>query len=209
MELALGRGAAREPDGPGEADLLAALRAGDERAYEQLVAGYGGRLLAVARRLLRSEDEARDAVQEAFLLAFRSLARFQGQSRLSTWLHRIVVNAALMRLRRRKARPEEPIDPLLPTFRDDGHASVEYHAWQESAEARLERAEVRARVRGAIDRLPESYRTVLLLRDIEELETGEVARLLGVSANAVKIRLHRARQALRTLLDREAGGQGD
>jgi len=181
--------------------LLAALREGDGRAYERLVTGHGGRMLAVARRMLRNDEEARDAVQEAFLSAFRGLPRFAGQSRLTTWLHRITVNAALMKLRSRRARPEESIEPLLPNFLEDGHATRSYVEWPESAEQLLQRAEVRRLVRTAIDRLPPTYRTVLLLRDIEELDTGEVAELLSVSENAVKIRLHRARQALRELLD--------
>ena len=158
-------------------------------------------MLAVARRMLRNDEEAQDTVQEAFLLAFRGLARFEGQSRLATWLHRITVNAALMKLRRRRARPEESIEPLLPTFQADGHAMRSYRNWPESAETLLERAEIRSLVRSSIDRLSPTYRTVLLLRDIEELDTTEVAAMLGISANAVKIRLHRARQALRELLD--------
>ncbi len=195
---------ARTEQGASESDesaLLAALRGGDDRAYERLVSTHGGRMLAVARRILRNDEEARDALQEAFLLAFRGLPRFAGQSRLSTWLHRIVVNSALMKLRRRSARPEESIEPLLPTFLEDGHATVSYRAWPESAEALLERAEVRNLVRASIDRLPATYRTILMLRDIEELDTTAVAGMLGISANAVKIRLHRARQALRELLD--------
>ncbi len=184
-----------------ERAMLAALRSGDDRAYERLVSEHGGRMLAVARRMLRNDEEARDALQEAFLLAFRGLPRFEGQSRLSTWLHRIVVNASLMKLRSRRAHPEESIEPLLPTFLDDGHSSDTYCDWSESADRLLERAEVCGLVRSAIDRLPATYRTVLLMRDIEELDTGEVAEMLGISANAVKIRLHRARQALRELLD--------
>jgi len=195
------------PDGPralpdDEAQFVAALRAGDGRAYERLVSEFGGRMLAVARRILRSEEDARDALQEAYLQAFRALPRFEGQARISTWLHRIVVNAALMKIRSKKARPEESIEPLLPTFRDDGHATVAFCGWDETADQLLERRETREMLRAAIDRLPESYRTVLMLRDIEELDTQEVAELLGVTANAVKIRLHRARQALRELLDR-------
>src|SRR5262245_59283206 len=85
------------PGGADEAALLVALRGGDDRAYQRLVADYGGRLLAVARRILRNEDDARDALQEAFLQAFRALPRFEGHARISTWLHRIVVNAALMK----------------------------------------------------------------------------------------------------------------
>ena len=189
---------ARDKD---EATLVAGLRAGDERAYERLVVAYGGRMLAVARRILRDEEAARDALQEAFLLAFRGLPRFAGQSRLGTWLHRIVVNAALMKLRRGRARPEESIEPLLPVFLADGHAADAFVAWAEGADQLLARAEVRALVREAIDRLPETYRTVLLLRDLEELAAAEVAELLGITPNAVKIRLHRARQALRQLLD--------
>ena len=173
----------------------------DETAFAELLRRHGGRMLAVARRLLRDEEEARDAVQEAFVAAFRGLARFDGHSLLGTWLHRIVVNAALMRLRRRKARPEEPIEPLLPRFLSDGHQADPAAPWQEDAESLLARAETRAQVRAAIDRLPESYRTVLLLRDLEELDTAEVAGMLGITPNAVKIRLHRARQALRGLLD--------
>lgn len=188
---------------PDESELLASLRAGDERAYERLLDETGGRLLAVARRIVRDEDEARDVVQEAYLLAFRALPRFEGQARLSTWLHRIVVNAALMRLRGRKARPEESIEPLLPTFLEDGHPSSFFTPWNESAESRLARREAREVVRAAIDGLPETYRSVLLLRDLEELDTAETADRLGVTPNAVKIRLHRARQALRERLDRE------
>lgn len=187
-----------------EVELLAGLRAGSEWAYGELLRRHGGRLLAVARRILRSDDEALDAVQEALIQAFRNLESFAGQSRLSTWLHRITVNASLMRIRRRRSRPEEPIEALLPSFVEDGHSTVEFRDWGETPESALAREELRSAVREAIDRLPDSYRTVLVLRDIEELDTAEVAELLGASANAVKIRLHRARQALRTLLDRSS-----
>jgi RNA polymerase sigma-70 factor (ECF subfamily) len=185
-----------------ERDLVSRLRRGDEDAIERLVRENGGRLLAVARRFLREEEEARDAVQECFLSAFRSLDRFDQGSRLSTWLHRIVINACLMRLRTRRRKPEEPIDEFLPQFQADGH-QVRHPTpeWEGSAETLLARSQTRAIVREAIDRLPDSYRAVLLLRDIEELSTEEAARSLGVTANAVKIRLHRARQALRALLE--------
>jgi RNA polymerase sigma-70 factor (ECF subfamily) len=187
--------------GSDESLLLAALRRGDEGAFERLVREHGGRLLAVSRRFLRNEEDARDALQDAFVSAFRSVDRFEGSSRLSTWLHRIVVNSCLMKLRSRRRHPEEPIEDLLPKFLEDGHAAVPSVAWRRSAEELLEIAETRTLVRAAIDRLPESYRTVLMMRDIEELDTAEAARLLDVSENAVKVRLHRARQALRELLD--------
>jgi RNA polymerase sigma-70 factor (ECF subfamily) len=184
-----------------EAGLLADLRAGSEAAFARLLREHGGRMLAVARRLVRDEEDARDAVQEAFVSAFRSLDRFEGGSRLATWLHRIVVNCCLMRLRSRQRRPEESIEDLLPRFLEDGHQAPPAADWSEPVDALLQRQEICALVRASIDRLPESFRTVLVLRDIEELSTSEAAGLLGITENALKIRLHRARQALRTLLD--------
>ncbi|HXW05337.1 MAG TPA: sigma-70 family RNA polymerase sigma factor [Vicinamibacterales bacterium] len=186
-----------------EAALLGRLRAGDDAAFEELVRAHGSRLLAVARRMLRNEEDAKDAVQQAFLSAFKALPQFNGQSRISTWLHRIVVNTALMRMRTRSRRPEESIEDLLPRYLDDGHHVETWMEWSASVDTLLEQHETRRRVREAIDRLPESYRVVLLLRDIEELDTAEAARALGLSANAVKIRLHRARQALASLLASE------
>lgn len=184
----------------GDSALLDRLRAGEEEAFEQLVRENTGRLLAVARRLLPSEEDARDVVQEAFLSAFRHLSRFEGGSKLSTWLHRIVVNAALMRLRTRRRKPEESLDALLPAFLEDGHHAERFSGWAEPADRALERTEIKQLVRQQIDRLPETYRTVLLLRDIEGMEIDEVAASLGVTTNAVKMRLHRGRQALRSLL---------
>ena len=183
-----------------EATLVAQLRAGDEAAFEQVVRAYGGRLLSVPRRIVGSAEDARDVVQDAFLNAFRSLDRFEGTAKLSTWLHRIVVNAALMKLRTRKRKPEQSIETLLPSFLEDGHHEERFKSWDEPVDKLLERAENRALVRQQIDALPESYRTVLVLRDIEGLDTEETATVLGLSVNATKIRLHRARQALRTML---------
>lgn len=186
--------------GSDDTALVARLRAGDEDAFELVVRTYSGRLLAVTRRILGSDEDARDAVQDALLSAFRSLERFEGGSLLSTWLHRIAVNAALMKLRTRKRKPEESIEPLLPVYQDNGHAQETFGCWNEPVDVTMTRAESRALVRSCIDRLPESYRTILLLRDIEEMDTDETSRALGISTNAVKIRLHRARQALRSLL---------
>jgi len=188
--------------------LLEHLRAGDAAAFETLVRLYGGRMLVAARRLLRNEDDAADAVQEAFLAAFKSIDGFQGTARLSTWLHRIVINAALMKVRRTSRRPEEAIEDLLPRFDADGCWAETVQDWGAGSEELLERRETRVLVRRCIDALPEAYRTVLMLRDIEDLDTDEAADILGITPNATKIRLHRARQALRTLLDAELGAAG-
>lgn len=184
-----------------EAPLLARLRSGDETAYEKLVREHTGRLLAVARRMLRSEEDARDAVQEAFLHAFRGIEGFDGAARLSTWLHRIVVNACLVRLRTRRRKPEGSIDELLPRFYDDGHRIDPGPAWRAVGPDPAEQRELRERVRDGIDQLPEIYRTALLLADIEGLGTAEAASALGIPPTALKMRVHRGRQALRTLLD--------
>ncbi len=190
-----------------DATLVARLRSGDNRAFEELVRLHTPHLLRVARRFLDSEEDARDAVQDAFISAFRSIGEFESTARLSTWLHRIVINAALMKLRTRRRKPEEDIEKYLPRFLEDGHQVQSRVGWPESAETALQRAETATLVRDAIARLPESYRMVLMLRDIEELSTEEVAEMLGLTPNAVKIRLHRGRQALRTLLDPHMRGQ--
>jgi len=183
-----------------ESALLAGLRARDEQAFETIVRTYGPRLLAVARRLVRDEGEAQDVVQTAYLSAFRAVEQFEGAAQISSWLHRIVVNTALMKLRTRRRKPEESIEPLLPSFLTDGHHVEQFSDWSAPADVLLERKETRAIVRDHIDQLPESYRDVLILRDIEELSTQEVADALGLTPTAVKVRLHRGRQALSTLL---------
>ena len=193
----------------GESALVARLQAGNAAAYSELVHAHGPRMLAVARRILRADDDAADAVQEAFISAFRAIGNFEGGAKLSTWLHRIVVNASLMRLRNRTRHPEVSIDELLPRFVEDGQHVEEPREWKspEPLDA-LERRETRELVRSLIDRLPDDYRTVLMLRDIEGLDTKETAELIGVTPNAAKIRLHRARLALRTLLDPHMSERG-
>jgi RNA polymerase sigma-70 factor (ECF subfamily) len=189
------------PPDPSDANILAGLRAGDDEAFERLVRLHSGRMLAVSRRFLPVEDDARDAVQDAFLSAFRAIDRFEGDAKLSTWLHRIVVNACLMKLRSRRRRPESRIEDMLPGFLEDGHFDQPVAEWQKSADALIESDENRKLVQEAILALPDNYRTVLLLRDIEGYDTETTAKELDMSVAAVKTRLHRARQALRSQLD--------
>jgi RNA polymerase sigma-70 factor, ECF subfamily len=192
-----------------DATLLVGLRSGDQHAFEEMVRRFGGRLLATARRYLRSEADAWDALQDAFLCAFKSIDTFKGDSQLSTWLHRIVVNSALMHLRAKRRCAEADgipadgrIDELLPRFDTAGNW-IDEPSHSAPAHLLFEASETRAMVRRCIDLLPHNYRVVLILRDIEELDTEEVASLLGVTASSVKVRLHRARQALKVLLERE------
>ncbi len=176
--------------------LVDALRRGEAPAFETLVRNHGPRLLEMTRRLLRHDDDAaRAAVQDAFVLAFDAIEGFDGVE-LAAWLHDLARSAALLRLPRPLA--EEPIDALLPAFLDDGHHVRHPHAWSAPAEAG-------APVRDAVDRLPDAFRIVLLLHDGEGLGVSAVARALGLTDNLVKLRLHRARQALRGLLEAHFG----
>ena len=198
------RARARTVSGPSdlgqESALAARLRAGDEAAFAYLVATHRERMLAVARRFLPEEEDARDAVQEAFLAAHRKIRDFEGKSRVSTWLHRVVVNACLMKLRSRRRKPEQSLD--------DATAARLPARDTRSALARLEAGEQVAAVHAAISSLPEAHRRVLQLRDIEERDTRETAKVLDISPVAVKTRLHRARAALRRRLVDGASVEG-
>lgn len=202
--VARDRGESARDGGDVDATIIQGLRGGDDRAFELLVRTYVGPLRAVALRLLQNPADADDAVQEALLSAYRGFANFRADSRLATWLHRIVVNAALQRLRRGRHQDEtQDLDALLPRFDANGYPQHFHQPWVSSIDDLVARAETRESVRQMIDRLPESYRTVLILRDIEEVDTTEAAELLGISVAALKVRLHRARQALRNLFERE------
>jgi RNA polymerase sigma-70 factor (ECF subfamily) len=183
-----------------DAGLLARMRKADDAALAECVRAYYSRLLVVARRILGNEEDSRDAVQDAFLAAVRNIENFEGRSQLGTWLHRIVINAALGRLRKRQRHPERSIESFLPHFGDDEHQIDPPAPWRDVGGG-LQQQESRELIRQSIDKLPEIYRTVLVLRDIEELDTDETACLLETTPQVVKTRLHRARQALRTLLD--------
>ena len=202
MQSTVGRGAEGETDAfADERELVAGLRRDESTAHEEFVCRYGGRMLATARRFLGSEQDCHDAVQQAFVSALRSIDRFEGNAKLGTWLHRILVNVCLMTLRTRSRRNEIAIDDLLPRFDHWGHHARSVARWHQPPEDRLLSDETRLLVRRCIDMLPDDYRSVIMLRDIEELDTEEAAQTLGISPGAVKTRLHRARQALRTLLE--------
>ena len=190
-----------------QAELLDRLRTGDDAACAEFVKDQMPRTLALAQRLLGNAADAQDAAQDAFLSFFRSLDTFRSDCSLTTWLHRITANAALMKRRAQATRKSQSIDPLLPQFDETDHRRGVRRPWSETPDQLLEHDEVRTLVRAKIDELPDDYRTVLLLRDIDELETTVVAEMLGDSPGAIKVRLHRARQALRTMLEKEWAGE--
>jgi RNA polymerase sigma-70 factor, ECF subfamily len=197
MGTASGTAAVKDPA------LVARLRRGEAEAFEYLVRHHGPQMLAVTRRVLREERDAHEALRDAFGAAFRGLARLEAETPLASWLRRLALSAALQGLLRRPPPPGGPIDELLPGFLEDGHHARHPVEWLGDED--VERSDSCAFVRAAIDRLPESFRIVLVLRDVEGLETAELARALGLTDNLVKSRLHRARQALRTLLEPRFG----
>ncbi len=194
------RVAALSERAPETGPLVAALKRGDKAAFETLVRFYAPRLYPVARRFTGNDQDAQDCLQDAFLQVHRKIGQFEARSALGTWLHRIVINAALSTIRSRR-NDEESLDALQPQFdRFDLliGATTEPPA---TAEDLLQRAGTRRAVRRAIDQLPASHRSVLLLRDIEGYDTRETAALLGIGVSAAKVRLHRARMALKALLE--------
>lgn len=168
---------------------------------EQLVRENAGWMLVLAERMLNDAALAEDVVQEALINALKGLDRFEEKSSLKTWLHRITVNAALSKLRKLKRLAEQSIEELLPEF--DRYDCRLERPWTHIASVQeiTESAETRAHVAEGIRALPDAYRIVLQLRDIEGYDTGETADLLEMSESNVKVRLHRARAALKKILE--------
>ena len=190
-----------------EATLAARAAAGDEPAFEHLVVRYRSRVYRLARRLTGDDGDAQDSLQETFLQVYRKLSSFRGESRFSTWLYRVATNAALMQRRSRARRPAESLEAHLPRFDASGaHAATPE---QLQAPCRVDdlvdRKLLAEKARAGIERLPDLYREAFVLRDLEELETAEVAEVLGLEPAAVRQRVHRARLMLRGYLASLAG----
>jgi RNA polymerase sigma-70 factor (ECF subfamily) len=188
-----------------EADLLKRARSRDAGAFEELVCRTELRLYRVAMRHVRNESDAQEILQESYLSAWRSLPTFEGRARFASWMHRIVVNISLMRLRARMRRPEVAVnDAGLPDLQE-----VVARAWQvptgcggwpDRPDERLQSAELRCSIEVAVNSLPRTLKAVFLLRDVCELSSADSAARLGVSVSAAKTRLHRARKVLRESL---------
>jgi RNA polymerase sigma-70 factor, ECF subfamily len=184
----------------GEALLLDRLRAGDRVACEVLVRRHAGWMLNLAQRYLKDGALAEDCVQEAFLQAFRSIGAFEGRCALKSWLYRIVVNAALMRLRSQRCVREQCLQEALSHIERD---ACRWHpVWVEvpTPQEILQRKQTCELVTAKLAELSDGHRIVLLLRDIQGFSTEEVARMLDITEGAVKVRLHRARAAFRALV---------
>ena len=181
-----------------ETKLVDAARLGDIGAFEQLVKRYDRNVFRIAQHITQNREDAEDVVQDAFLKAFQNLKQFQGQSKFYTWLVRIAVNEALMRLRRR--RPERMVSLDEDVKTEDDSIPREVADWSPNPEQLYNQGELKEILQKTIQGLPESFRTVFVLRDVEGLSTEETADALGLSVPAVKSRLLRARLQLRERL---------
>src|SRR5277367_1756594 len=195
----------RPAGNPREQELIAKVQGGQHELFYELVRPYERRVYAAALAILRNEQDAEDAAQEAILKAFANIQKFRAEARFSTWLIQITVNEALMRRRRERTVVMEGIDDRHSGSgeAESDYAPRDFADWREIPSEALERKEVRQRLAEALATLDEKYRQVFVMRDMEHLNIQETAEALGISVASVKTRLLRARLMLRDLL---AGG---
>ena len=195
------------PTGFDESVVVAQAKAGDQNAFSELVNRYERKIYRLAKNITRNDEDAEDVLQDAFLKAYTHLDNFKGDSKFYTWIVRIAVNEALMRLRKRKTDRSVPLDE--PVELGEETVTREIVVWDDNPEQRYSQEEWRRILDEAVDGLKPDFRTVFVLRDIEELSTEETAETLGISVPAVKSRLLRARLALREKLTRQFKRKGE
>src|SRR5262252_8290032 len=190
-----------------EGVLVAQARDGDTQAFGELLRRYEGKIFRLAQHITQNREDAEDVLQETFLKAYEHLDQFKGDSKFYTWIVRIAVNQALMKLRRRKTDKSVSLDETIDTGEDT--VTREIAAWDEDPEQRFSRDELGNILDSAVQGLAPTYRSVFLLRDVDDLSTEETAEALGLSVPAVKSRLLRARLQLREKLTRFFKRKGD
>ncbi|HLX42992.1 MAG TPA: RNA polymerase sigma factor [Bryobacteraceae bacterium] len=195
------------PAGFDEAALVAKAKAGDAQAFTDLVKQYERKIYRLAKHITQNDEDAEDVLQESFLKAYEHLDNFQGNSKFYTWIVRIAVNESLMKLRKRKGDRTVPLDEPVDTGEE--MVTREIAVWEDNPEQRYSREEIQEILDKAVEGLKPDFRTVFILRDIEELSTEETAETLGISVPAVKSRLLRARLALREKLTRQFKRKGE
>jgi RNA polymerase sigma-70 factor (ECF subfamily) len=183
---------------PSDEELVARARKKDFGAFEELLDRYEDKVFRLAFRFVRNETDAKEILQDTFLSIWRKLDTFKGDAQFSSWVYRVAANAALMRLRAQRRHPEISTEELPVGYLDRlGSLPPPGENWAKRPDDELQSQELRDHIQSAVDSLPELYRTVFLIRDVEGLSTEETAEVLGISIPTVKTRLHRARIALR------------
>ena len=180
-----------------DVQLVERARGGDLEAFEELLGRHQQRVLRVALSILKEPMDAEEVAQDVFLTVFEKIELFRGDSSFTTWLHRVAVNAALMRRRKSKADRSVSLDEVMPAFNEEGHLTVDIADWSEQASDPVLAQEAKAVIEAAVEKLEEKYQTVFALRDVQGFSTEETAEILELSVPAVKSRLHRARLFLR------------
>jgi RNA polymerase sigma-70 factor, ECF subfamily len=189
---------------PNDADLVSRTARGDHAAFEVLMRRYNSKLFRVARAILKDDTEAEDALQDAYLQAYRRIDEFRGEAQLSTWLTRIVVNQSLMQLRKQKRhRVVVPFSARSGSQTDDQEIADVPDKQTESPSNAVLRAEVRRTLERRIDELPVAFRTVFVMREVEDMTVQETAACLSIPESTVRTRLFRARAMLRQSLERD------
>jgi RNA polymerase sigma-70 factor (ECF subfamily) len=191
-----------------ESTLVDEARAGNSEAFATLVNHYDERVFRLAVNITRNKEDAEDVLQQALFKAYINIGRFRGGSRFYTWLVRIALNEALMKLRKRRSGRQVSLDELLETD-DQSVVRRETVDWRDNPEERYARRELQGNLHDALEHLEDNSREVLLLRDLENLSTRETAQKLGLSVTTVKTRLRRARGDLRRRLDRRCRGSSN
>jgi len=182
-------------------ELVTRARAKDFGAFEELLDRYEDKVFRLAYRFVRNETEAQEILQDTFLSIWRKLDTFKGDAQFSSWLYRVAANSALMRLRAQRRHPEISTEELPVGFLDNqGQLPAAGENWARRPDDQLQSDELRRHIQETVDALPELYRTVFLIRDVEGLSTEETAEMLNISVPTVKTRLHRARIALRNAI---------
>ncbi|HEX5430750.1 MAG TPA: RNA polymerase sigma factor [Bryobacteraceae bacterium] len=190
-----------------ETPLVSKAKAGDSESFAELVRRYQNKIYRLAKHITQNDEDAEDVLQETFLKAYEHLSSFQGNSKFYTWIVRIAVNESLMKLRKRKGDRTVPLDEPVDTGEE--MVNREIAVWEDNPEQRYSQEEMRQILDEAVETLKPDFRTVFVLRDIEELSTEETAEALGISIPAVKSRLLRARLALREKLTRKFKRKGE
>src|SRR5438270_5202311 len=190
-----------------ESQLVSRARGGDSAAFNELVNRYERKIYRLAKHITQNDEDAEDVLQETFLKAYEHLGNFQGNSKFYTWIVRIAVNESLMKLRKRKGDRTVPLDEPVDTGEE--MVTREVAVWEDNPEQRYSRDEMQQILDEAVQSLKPDFRTVFILRDIEELSTEDTAETLGISIPAVKSRLLRARLALREKLTRQFKRKGE
>ncbi|TMA17373.1 MAG: sigma-70 family RNA polymerase sigma factor [Deltaproteobacteria bacterium] len=190
---------------PGDRELVERAQQGDGSAFAMLVERHQRQLYRLALRMTGSEADAQEVLQEAFLNAYQKLPLFRGEAQFSSWLYRIAANSALMRLRRKRRAPdtlaEQPLELVGPRFSAEGYLEPTSSSdWSQRADEKMMSGELGDAINKAVAELPDDYRTVFLLKDVDGLSNEDIANSLDLTVPAVKSRLHRARLALREKL---------